>query len=98
MYCCAVKSPVTTTFPFIVWFPLNVLDPVVAPPPTLPSMLARNVPVTVKSPVIIAEPDTIREPVTTGSNMFISYKVLYLHKYYKKFILTKKNQNNNKLI
>jgi len=52
-----------------------VLEPVVAPPPTLPSMVACRTPVTIKSPVIIAEPDTVREPVTTGSKIFISYLV-----------------------
>jgi len=68
--------PVTNKLPFIVWFPLKVLDPVVAPPPTLPLMVALSVPPTVKSLVIVAEPDTTKEPVTTGSNIFISYIVL----------------------
>jgi hypothetical protein len=59
---------------------------VIAPPPTEPCMVALSVPPTVKPPVIVAEPDTTKEPVTTGSNIFISYIVLYNNKYFKIFI------------
>jgi len=59
---------------------------VVAPPATEPCMVALSVPPTVKPPVIVAEPDTTKEPVTTGSNIFISYIVLYNNKYFNIFI------------
>ena len=49
-------------------------------------MVAFSVPPTVKPPVIVAEPDTTKEPVTTGSNIFISYIVLYFNKYFDIFI------------
>ena len=38
----------------------------------VPLIVALIVPSTVKPPVIVAEPDTTREPVTIGSKIFIS--------------------------
>jgi hypothetical protein len=47
----------------------------------VPDMVALIFPKTVKSPEISPEPDTEREPVINGSNIFI-YVVLYINKYF----------------
>jgi len=42
----------------------------------VPLIVAVMVPITVKSPVICPEPETIREPDIIGSNIFILYNII----------------------
>ena len=57
-------------FEFSAWEAEIALD-------VVPLMVAFMVPLTVKSPVIVAEPDTTREPVTIGSKIFMYLKYYF---------------------